>query len=180
MEVGYGKDDLLEGKLLDFNGDTIAVAEALAGSFLITPQGVFCVWETEAYRGSDDEASHAFRGQTPRNRAMFMGPGTIYVYLCYGVHHCLNLVTEEEGVPGAVLIRAVKPCEPGKTLIDGPGLTCRALGVDRSFDGSHLNEVGWRVMQPSDRMSVKAHRRIGIRKAVELPWRFRVSASEIR
>jgi len=110
--------------------------------------------ETEAYGGTDDPASHAGRGRTPRSEIMFGPPGCAYVYLIYGVHHCLNFVTEVEGVAGAVLIRALEPLvgedkmvlrrglDPRKfrarELCSGPGKLCCALGVDLSWNGQRL------------------------------------------
>ena len=94
--------------------------------------------ETEAYLGPHDRASHSSKGCTPRNRSMFGPPGHAYVYLIYGMHHCLNVVTEPEGFGAAVLLRALEPIRhlPGNTR--GPGLLCRALSVNRSLDGADL------------------------------------------
>ncbi len=106
--------------------------------------------EVEAYIGTDDAASHARFGKTDRNASMFGPPGHAYVYLIYGVHHCLNVVTEEVGHPAAVLIRALEPEEgieiqrqhrsnrPFKALTNGPGKLCQALDIDLRFDGIDL------------------------------------------
>ena len=95
--------------------------------------------ETEAYVGIQDLACHASKGRTPRNAVMFGPPGMAYVYLVYGMHHMLNLVTAPEGDPQAVLIRALEPleAEDGRPY-RGPGVLCRALGITRDDDGSDL------------------------------------------
>jgi DNA-3-methyladenine glycosylase len=94
--------------------------------------------ETEAYLGVRDRACHSSRGRTPRTEVMFGPPGFAYVYLCYGMHHCLNAVTRETGLAEAVLIRAVEPLEGCLGEADGPGKVCRALGVDRRLNGADL------------------------------------------
>ena len=107
--------------------------------------------EVEAYIGATDRSSHARSGKTARNAAMFGAPGHAYVYLIYGMYHCLNLVTEADGFPAAVLIRALEPLEgiptqrqlrgmqrPLRDLTRGPGRLCQALAVDRRFDGVDL------------------------------------------
>lgn len=90
--------------------------------------------EVEAYIGPEDRASHAFRGRTHRNRWMFEDGGLAYVYLVYGMHHCLNIVTGTAGHPSAVLLRASEP--PAGDSASGPGRLCRAFQVDLALDGS--------------------------------------------
>ncbi len=148
--------------------------------------------ETEAYIGEDDQASHASVGRTPRNAVMYGPPGHAYVYLIYGVHHCLNAVTEAEGYPAAVLIRALVPDEgvevmrrnrPGKDpahLTDGPAKVCQALAIDLRLNGTDLVagdelfiEAGLRVAPGA----IKTSPRIGVRGdelARTRPWRFYV------
>ena len=106
--------------------------------------------EVEAYIGEEDRASHASVGRTPRNEAMYGPAGHAYVYLIYGVHHCLNVVTEAEGFPAAVLIRAIEPTEgielmrahrpghPDDRLTNGPAKLCQALAIDLSLNGADL------------------------------------------
>ncbi|MCD4738541.1 MAG: DNA-3-methyladenine glycosylase [Anaerolineae bacterium] len=107
--------------------------------------------EVEAYIGAGDQASHAHCGKTKRNAAMFGPPGHAYVYLIYGIHHCLNFVTATEGYPAAVLIRALEPITGLTTqwrlrgpkrspqeLTNGPGKLCQALAIDRRFDQADL------------------------------------------
>lgn len=126
------------------------------------------VVEVEAYDGPADRASHAFRGRTLRNRPMFEAGGLAYVYLIYGLHHCLNVVTGEAGHPSAVLLRATTP--PGAVPASGPGRLTRAFVVDRSLDGaSFLSgplwlEAGTPVADPA----VRRTRRIGVESAG--PW----------
>ena len=95
------------------------------------------VVEVEAYDGPKDRASHAHRGRTERNAAMFRSGGIAYVYLVYGVHHCLNVVAGEEGYPAAILLRATESPLEGVSA-SGPGRLTRAYGIDRSFDGASL------------------------------------------
>lgn len=122
--------------------DTVAVARALLGQHLNrVNNGVHqCgrIVEVEAYLGTHDLASHSSRGRTPRTSTMFGPPGHAYVYLIYGVHHCLNVVTEPEGHGSAVLIRAVEPIENISGNTRGPGLLCRALDIDRRLNGHDL------------------------------------------
>ena len=94
--------------------------------------------EVEAYMGPDDLAAHSVGGRrTPRTEVMFGPPGHAYVYLTYGMHHCLNFVTRSEGIPQAVLVRAIEP-GPGVGRAGGPGLVCRALDIDRRLNGIAL------------------------------------------
>jgi DNA-3-methyladenine glycosylase len=91
--------------------------------------------EVEAYDGPRDRASHAFRGRTRRTAPMFEAGGIAYVYLVYGMHHCLNVVTGDAGYPAAVLLRAAEAPRPGRPA-SGPGRLCRAFEIDRGLDGS--------------------------------------------
>ncbi len=145
--------------------------------------------EVEAYSGEDDAASHAFRGPTPRNRSMFGPAGHAYVYLIYGVHHCLNIVTGQEGDGQAVLIRALEPLEGlevmqslrGKKdlhqLTNGPGKLCQALAIDRKLDGHDLclGEVLWVESAPPPQEPIMTSPRVGVRGdplALRRAWRF--------
>jgi len=135
--------------------------------------------ETEAYVGPHDLACHAARGRTPRTEVMFGPPGHAYVYLIYGIHHCLNLVTGPAGYPAAVLIRALEPLEGIDERTNGPGLLCRALDIDRRLNGAdlegdtiYLEDRG----TPLHDDDVVARPRIGIKFAgepwISQPWRF--------
>jgi len=143
--------------------------------------------EVEAYRGADDPASHAFRGETARNRVMFGPAGHAYVYFTYGMHHCVNVVTGPAGRSEAVLIRALEPLEgmalmrrrrgvqePGR-LARGPGCVTQALGIDRRQYGLDLTRGSFVILDlPPDHGGRPIARgpRLGIRVAVERPWRF--------
>ena len=122
--------------------DTTIVAKQLLGKHLVHVvrgiERVGRIVEVEAYLGPNDRAAHSSKGLTPRTSVMFGPPGHAYVYLTYGMHHCLNVVTEPEGHGSAVLIRALAPVSniTGKT--SGPGLLCKALGIDRSLNGADL------------------------------------------
>lgn len=176
-----------------YGRDTVLVARALLGQRLVRVlagrrlSGL--IVETEAYRGSDDQASHAYR-LTGRSAIMWGPPGRAYIYLIYGSHYCLNAVTEAEGVPGAVLIRGILPAEGrdvmqsrrGLTgprgLADGPGKLCRALGIDRGLNGTALTAAGELYIEAGPgavAAQVRATPRVGVRGDEETrsrPWRF--------
>jgi len=173
---------------------TLTVARALLGQRLVRSLDgrrlSGRVIEVEAYVGEDDLASHAARGRTPRNRAMYSQPGLAYVYFIYGMYFCLNVVTEADGYPAAVLIRGLEPLEgveemtrrragrPRLVLTDGPGKLCQALAIDRVLDGHDLTvgvdlwlEAG--ASLPDEH--VLATPRIGVTGdslARTRPWRF--------
>ena len=132
-----------------FDRPTVPVARDLLGRHLAMPDGVVLeITETEAYC-ADDTACHAHRGRTPRTAPMFGPPGHLYVYLCYGIHHLLNLVTESEGVAGCVLVRActvvageaqVQVRRGGPRDLRGPGKVGQALGLTVDWSGRALSE----------------------------------------
>ena len=140
------------------------------------------VVEAEAY-GQRDPASHSFRGETPRCRSMFGPPGTVYVYMTYGIHWCLNLVTEAEGTGAAVLIRAIEPSHgveamrerrgvaDDRLLCAGPGRLTQALGITGDLDGLPLGDAGLHVARRRATPEVARVPRIGISQATDLPWR---------
>ena len=183
----------MSGRLLArsyFNRPTLKVARGLLGKYLVRQNGAGTVAgrivEVEAYIGPEDRASHASRGRTPRTELMFGPAGMAYVYLIYGMHHCLNVVTERTGYPAAILIRALE-LEPvqGRVLIDGPGRLCRALGIDRGHNGLDLTrgvdlwfeDRGGRVRP----LEVLVAPRIGVDYAgpwAKKPWRFRLRTED--
>jgi len=114
---------------------TLQVAKNLLGKYLIVEKkdGLMIgeIQETEAYKGFNDKASHASKGKTKRTAPMFCKGGIFYVYLIYGMYHCLNIVTEKKGCPAAVLIRSLKPVFNIKGKTDGPGKLCRELSLTR-------------------------------------------------
>ncbi len=141
--------------------------------------------ETEAYLGEDDPASHASMGRTPRNAVMFGPPGHAYVYFTYGMHHCMNVVTGIEGVASAVLLRAAEPLEGlglmrerrklerAELLLSGPARLAQAFGLSREHTGSDMTRGELVIREgPKPAEKVRTSPRIGIRKAVEKPWRF--------
>ena len=146
--------------------------------------------EVEAYRGSDDPASHSYRGATKRISIMFGEGGHVYVFFAYGFHWCLNFTTEEEGQPGAVLIRALEPVEGveemarnrgvsevGK-LTDGPGKLTKALSIDGDFNGEDLvRSRRLYVLNREEPARVAASARIGISKGREQQWRYFVEGN---
>jgi DNA-3-methyladenine glycosylase len=119
--------------------------------------------EVEVYDGPHDRASHAFRGPTARNAPMFEAGGIAYVYLVYGMHHCLNVVTGERGWPAAILLRAAEPPAAGRSA-SGPGRLCRAFGVDRSLDGVSLcgAELWLERGRPLSTRDVRRTPRVGV------------------
>lgn len=146
--------------------------------------------EVEAYKGSEDPASHAYRGETPRNGSMFAKPGTLYVYRSYGIHNCANSSAGPEGVGWGILIRGgevidgegVAASRRGRTteLANGPGKLCQALGITLQLNGTDLlnpsSVVRLETGEPPQ--VVMATPRIGISRATDLPWRF-VAASQL-
>jgi DNA-3-methyladenine glycosylase len=132
--------------------------------------------ETEAYLGEGDPAAHSFRGRTARTAPLWGPPGTVYVYFIYGMHHCLNLSVEREGVAGCVLIRAAEPLSAAlaEGSLRGPGRLCRTLQIDVAASGRHLFEPRSRLWLreggPPGRVGVSG--RVGIRHAREEPLRF--------
>src|SRR5258708_6819521 len=125
-----------------FDRDTVLVAQELLGKHLVhVVQGearVGRIVETEAYLGPHDLAAHSARGLTPRTRVMFGPPGHAYVYLVYGMHWCMNVVTEEEGHASAVLLRALEPVANLEGRTQGPALLCKVMGIDRRQHGADL------------------------------------------
>jgi DNA-3-methyladenine glycosylase len=174
---------------------TVQAAQRLLCKYLVRvhPDGVTTgmILETEAYVGLGDKASHASRGQTPRNAVMFGPAGFAYVYVIYGMHYCLNAVTEHEGYPAAVLIRAVQPCEglelmrarrrkeDIRLLANGPGNLCQAFGIERGLNGADLCGdilfVEDRKVNPAEIVTTT---RVGVGYAgpwKEMPWRFYIA-----
>lgn len=118
------------------------VAQDLLGTYLVRRLAdrvlIGRVVEVEAYLGIHDKASHSSRGRTPRTEVMFGPPGHAYIYLIYGIHHCLNIVTDRIGSASAVLIRALQPIEGINARTQGPGLLTRAMKIDRTLNGIDL------------------------------------------
>jgi DNA-3-methyladenine glycosylase len=164
-----------------YDRDTKVVARELLGMLLARRVGgilrVGRIVETEAYLGPHDRAAHSARGRTPRTEVMFGPPGHAYVYLIYGIHHCLNVVTEAEGHGSAVLLRALEPVRDLEGNTKGPGLLCRALGIDRRLNGHDLRGDDLFIAEPEPREApeIVARPRIGVGYAgewAEKPLRF--------
>ena len=175
--------------------DTVRVARDLLGCVLQTKvRGAETsgrIVEVEAYVGPHDPAAHGYGNRrSARNDKLFGPPGTAYVYFIYGMHWCFNAVTEQEGFPAAVLIRALEPLagrevmqrrrrtDDPRGLCAGPGRLCQALGINQRLNGVSLSSDRLRIL-PADskRKRVIASRRVGITKAAEWPLRFSLAGS---
>ena len=165
-----------------FAQSTLRVARSLIGKYLVRViDGCLLsgkIVEVEAYVGAQDKACHASKGRTQRTEVLFGPPGVAYVYLIYGMYHCLNVVTERQEFPSAVLIRAI---DIDGELVDGPGRLCRALQIDRRLNRVDLTtgESIWFEDRGSlvKRGDVGTHPRVGVDYADEWakkPWRFRL------
>jgi DNA-3-methyladenine glycosylase len=164
------------------------VAPDLVGAVLLVDGVGGTIVEVEAY-DHEDPAAHGYRGRTARNASMFGPPGHAYVYRSYGVHWCLNLVCEDEGIASAVLIRALEPAEgleemrarrgltEARLLCSGPGRLCQALGVTREHDGLPLDEPPFELHAREAEPEIVAGPRIGITQAAEQPWRYGIAGS---
>lgn len=167
---------------------TIDVARDLLGKVVVHGAAAGRIVEVEAYLGMDDLAAHASAGITARTRVLFGPPGRAYVYLIYGMHECLNLVAEPDGVPGCVLIRALEPlygvalmkrrrpaARSRRDLCSGPGKLTRALNVTRRLNGANVTGSGdfaVRAMLDGAAVEIETSPRIGIRKCADWPLRF--------
>ncbi|GAB3254088.1 DNA-3-methyladenine glycosylase [Alteromonas gracilis] len=173
----------MAARLSGLEGSAVEVAPLLLGARVTLGGVTLRLTEVEAYAGSDDPGSHAFRGRTQRNASMFGPAGTLYVYFTYGMHHCANVVVGREGDPGAVLLRAGevvdgldlarvrRPGSSDRDLARGPARLCRALAVDRSLDGADLAEH-LALGRPLAADTFRTGPRVGLRHAADRPWRF--------
>ncbi len=176
-----------------YSRPTLQVASDLLGKVLVRRRGPRClagkIVETEAYVGPDDLACHASKGHTPRTAIMFGPPGYAYVYMIYGFYFCLNVVTEAEGYPAAVLIRAVEPLEnvelmrrlrnnPARetNIASGPGKLCLAMAIDKRLNGADMaGTTIWIENRKLDPGPIRTSPRAGVDYAGEYrdkPWRF--------
>lgn len=152
---------------------TLTVAQRLLGKVMVFEGATGLITETEAYIGQDDPACHAARGKTPRNAVMFGPAGLSYVYFIYGMYHCLNVVTEEEGTPAAVLIRGLMMVEPSSLHLNGPGKLCRHLGITRDHNAIDLTTSASFYIKDSRHIpAYEITPRIGISRGQEKLWRF--------
>ena len=180
-----------------FTRPTLHVAKELLGARLVHLENgqrlAGWITEAEAYIGEADQGCHARAGRTPRTQVMYGLPGCAYVYFTYGMHWCLNFVTEAEGFPAAVLIRAIQPCEglaviaarrapqPPIHWTDGPGKLCQALGIDRRHNGLDLCAAEATLFveagEPIPPENVTIGPRVGLTNVPEpwksMPWRYK-------
>jgi len=182
--------------------DVVKIAEELLGKIIVTNiDGFFTsgrIVETEAYVGITDKASHSFSGKrTAKNEHMYSAPGTAYIYICYGMHQMMNIVTNEKEIPDAVLIRAIEPLEgidimlqrtkkdhADKTLTRGPGNVGKALGIFKYHSGLHLLDEQIYLLDDGQKISkenIGVSKRIGVESAGPdglLPYRFFVKGNK--
>lgn len=168
-----------------FSREVTEVARDLLGATLLVDGVGGSIVETEAYHPTDP-ASHSFRGETPRNRTMFVGPARVYVYRSYGIHWCINFVCAGAA---AILIRAIEPTQgievmaerrglsDPRALCSGPGKLCQALAVTGAHDGLLLAESPFTFHPAAAPVPIVIGPRIGITKAAEVPWRFGMAGS---
>jgi DNA-3-methyladenine glycosylase len=175
---------------IDFSAPAPEVARRLIGATLLVDGVGGVIVEAEAYDRSEP-AAHSFNGVTPRNFSMFGPPGRSYVYRSHGLHWCLNFSCREDGHGAGVLIRALQPTEGLETmrerrglqderlLCSGPGRLCQALAVTRAHNNLALDAPPFQLIAAPDPVAVRVAvgPRIGISKAVELPWRFGLAGS---
>ncbi|QWV99342.1 DNA-3-methyladenine glycosylase [Geomonas nitrogeniifigens] len=151
-----------------YDRDTIDVAHDLLGAFLVHDVAgevrVGKIVEVEAYLGELDLAAHSSRGLTQRTRILFGPPGFAYVYLIYGMYFCMNVVTEREGNACAVLLRALEPVRNLRDRSQGPGLLCRAMGIDLRHNGHDLESPDFFIAprDENEAHQVVARPRIGV------------------
>ncbi|WP_024577921.1 MULTISPECIES: DNA-3-methyladenine glycosylase [unclassified Afipia] len=165
------------------------VAPDLIGATLLVDGVGGIIVEVEAYHHTEP-AAHSFNGPTPRNMVMFGPPGFLYVYRSYGIHWCMNFVCEKEGSASAVLIRAIEPTHgipamrrrrglhDERTLCSGPGKLCEAMAVTGKHNGLALDTPPIAIYARTRKPQIVSGLRIGITKAVELPWRYGLKGSK--
>lgn len=182
--------------------DVVKIAKELLGKIIVTSiDGFFTsgrIVETEAYVGISDKASHSFSGRrTAKNEHMYSAPGTAYIYICYGMHQMMNIVTNEKEIPDAVLIRAIEPLEGidimlqrtgkselDKTLTRGPGNVGKALGIFKHHSGLHLLDEQIYLLNDGQKIlkeNIGISKRIGVESAGAdglLPYRFFVKGNK--
>ena len=170
-----------------YDRDTQQVAHDLLGKLLVHDingtRRIGRIVEVEAYLGPHDLAAHTSKGITPRTRVMFGPPGYAYVYLIYGMHHCMNVVTEADGTGAAILLRALEPVANLPVNASGPGRLCKAMGIDRSHYGHDLCSDDFFVAEPAEpaAMTIVARPRVGVDYAGEWahkPLRFYIEGNK--
>ncbi len=192
MAQNPGENEQKTGKPLKrafFARSVHEVAPDLIGATLLVSGVGGIIVEVEAYHHTDP-AAHSFRGPTPRNRVMFGPPGVAYVYRSYGIHWCVNFVCEKQGSASAVLIRALQPTHgiaamrrrrgmhDERSLCSGPGKLTEALAITGKHTGLALDASPIALHARASRPDIVAGPRVGITKAVELPWRYGLKGSK--
>lgn len=197
LNSGGNHHNLLPSSVLPlsfYQQPSLIVAEQLLGKYLVlkVPDSpnesndgisnyiVGIIEETEAYLGIGDRASHSSKGRTPRTKVLFGEAGTIYVYLIYGIYHCLNVVTDTPESGGAVLIRSLIPVRGIEGKTSGPGLLCKSLGITLEFNGQSIVTSDLTIQRPHTPISFDILRRprIGVDYAgpdKDLPYRFTIA-----
>ncbi len=177
-----------EMPFIDFSASSVEVAQRLIGVTLLVDGVGGRIVETEAY-DHDDPASHSFSGPTKRNLVMFGPPCRAYVYRSYGIHWCLNFVCRTEGHGAGVLIRAIEPAagldimrsrrglDDVRLLCSGPGRVSQALGITRAHSGLPIDLPPFQLIPPLEPVTIVTGPRIGISKAIDMPWRFGFAGS---
>jgi len=175
-----------------YRRSTVEIARNLLGKVLVHGPAAGIIVETEAYLGGDDLAAHSSRGITPRTRVIFGPPGHAYVYFIYGMYECLNLVTEPEGTPGCVLIRALDPlagvgvmkqrrphARGVQDLASGPGKLTLAMGITRALNGADVTAgpLLVRQLRREPPFDIQVTPRIGIRNCADWPLRFVIAGN---
>jgi DNA-3-methyladenine glycosylase len=171
-----------------FNRSVHEAAPELIGATLLVDGVGGVIVEVEAYHHTDP-AAHSYNGPTPRNRVMFGPPGFVYVYRSYGIHWCVNFVCEAEGSASAILIRAIEPThgldlmrqrrglDDARALCSGPGKLCEALDITIAYNALPLDAAPFTLHARQTVPDVVSGVRIGITKAIDLPWRYGLKGS---
>ena len=164
------------------------VAPDLIGATLVYGKVGGMIVEIEAYHHTEP-AAHSYGGRTERNAVMFGPPGVAYVYRSYGIHWCFNVVCEPDGSASGVLVRALQPTlgiatmkrrrgvTDERLLCSGPGRLCEALGITRDHNGLAVNRAPFAIFGRTGEVDIVTGPRIGLTKAVDLPWRFGLAGS---
>ena len=157
-----------------YGRDTITVARELLGKYLVHANRIGRIVEVEAYLGPHDRAAHSAKGLTERTRVMFGPPGHAYVYLIYGMYHCMNVVTEREGHGSAVLLRAIEPIQNIEERTQGPGLLCKAMRIDKRLNAHDLLSGDFYIAAPlkTETVTIVRKPRIGVDYAGHWAKRF--------
>lgn len=192
----FRPQEIMKGKILPrsfYNRPAVVVARELLGKVMWRDNTAGVIVETEAYPGGDDLASHSAAGVTKRTRVIFGPPGHAYVYFCYGMHVCMNVVADAEGTAGCVLIRALQPitgldtmqsrraaARNERQLTSGPARLTQALGITLEDYGADLTRGPFVIREPAKplKFEIEVTPRIGISKCEDRPLRFVIKDSE--